>query len=168
MKWEEEFKEQAVLRMSENLPRVKKCLNLLTTQQIWQRPNAQSNSIGNLILHLCGNITQYINASLGEEKDERNRDLEFTSTEKMNAEELYGKFEEVFLKAILIILKTDKKELLKSRKVQGFTLTGMGIILHVTEHLLYHVGQIAFYTKQLTNTDLGFYADMDLNVKNEI
>jgi len=167
MKLKNEFKQQAVLRMTENLPRVNKCLELLSTEQIWQRPNAQSNSIGHLILHLCGNITQYINASLGKQKDTRNRNLEFTSTEEISAEELYEKFENVILKAILVILKTNKKELLKSRKVQGFELTGIGIILHVTEHLSYHTGQIAFYTKQLTQTDLGFYTDLDLNIKNE-
>ena len=166
MNWTEEFKEQSVLRMSENLPRIKKCLDLLSLEQIWQRPNAESNSVGNLILHLCGNINQYINASLGGEKDNRKRNLEFTSTENLTAEILFEKVEDVVLQAILTILKSNSKELLRQRKVQGFNLTGMGIILHVIEHFSYHTGQIAYYTKQLCNCDLKFYGDEDLNVLN--
>ena len=53
------------------------------------------------------------------------------------------------------------------RSVQGFNFSGIGILVHVVEHLSYHTGQIAFYTKQLKNEQLGFYGDIDLNVKNE-
>ena len=60
----------------------------------------------------------------------------------------------------------EEEELLKTRSVQGFKLTGMGIIIHVVEHLSYHTGQIALQTKLISNQDLGFYGDMDLEVKN--
>jgi len=71
---------QSIFRMQENPPRIKNCLERLSETEVWQKPNEASNSIGNLILHLCGNITQYIIASLGNTEDQRTRDLEFSTT----------------------------------------------------------------------------------------
>jgi len=77
------------------------------------------------------------------------------------------KIEDAVLRANHTIIKSKEEELLHQRKVQGFSLTGIGIILHVAEHFSYHTGQIAFYTKQLCNTDLEFYRDKDLDILNE-
>jgi len=67
-----------------------------------------------------------------------------------------------------IIQTISAEELLRKRKVQGYTHSGIGIVIHVTEHYSYHTGQIIFWTKLLKDKDLGFYASVDLNVKNEI
>ena len=56
---------------------------------------------------------------------------------------------------------------MRKREVQGFTFSGIGVAIHVTEHLSYHTGQIAFLTKQIKNIDLGFYDGMDLKIKNK-
>ena len=77
MKISKVFTEQSIYYLSLNLPRIEKCLAQLTENQVWIKPNANTNSIGNLILHLCGNITQYAHSSLGNDKDVRNRDQEF-------------------------------------------------------------------------------------------
>jgi hypothetical protein len=66
-----------------------------------------------------------------------------------------------------VIQNVSSNELLRKRQVQGFYHSGIGIIVHVTEHYSYHTGQIIFWTKLLKNRDLGFYAGIDLNVKNE-
>ena len=58
-------------------------------------------------------------------------------------------------------------EMMRVRNVQGFTYTGMANIIHTIEHYSYHTGQIAFLTKLLKNKDLGFYGNMDLNIKNQ-
>jgi uncharacterized damage-inducible protein DinB len=71
-------------------------------------------------------------------------------------------------KATGIIKHLDNSKLLKIHSVQGFELSGIGIIIHVVEHYSYHTGQISFYTKLLKDKDLGYYADLDLNIKNEI
>ena len=76
------FIQQAIIHFQENLPRIEKCLNLLTEEQVWQRPNPTSNSIGNLILHLCGNIRQWVISSIGGKQDIRQRDEEFSTTAK--------------------------------------------------------------------------------------
>jgi uncharacterized damage-inducible protein DinB len=163
MDWAEEFRTQSALRLQENVPRIQKCFAQLKHKEIWYSPNQQSNSIGHLILHLCGNITQYIQASLGGEQDKRERDLEFSSSEKLSAEALLEKLKTVVNKAELIILKCSETELLKERKVQAFNLSGIGVIIHVVEHFSYHTGQIAYYTKELKNKDLQFYEGLDLD-----
>lgn len=163
MGWAQEFRTQSAMRLQENIPRIEKCFTELKHDEIWYSPNEKSNSIGHLILHLCGNITQYIHASLGGEKDQRKRDLEFSSKEHLTAKVLLEKIKRVVKTAELIILKCSEENLLKERKVQAFNLSGIGIIIHVVEHFSYHTGQIAFFTKELKNIDLEFYSGIKLD-----
>lgn len=155
----------AVLRMSENTPRIVRCLDELSEEEVWQRPNASSNSIGNLVLHLCGNITQYIVSSLGGKDDLRVRDEEFAATGGYTKAQLIKKLEGTLSEAIHIIKNVTEEELLRQRHVQAYCFSGIGNIIHVAEHYSYHTGQIAFWTKLLKNKDLGFYAGVDLNKK---
>ena len=164
---EREFINQSILRINENTPRINKCMDQLSEKEIWRKPNSTSNSIGNLILHLCGNITQYIISSLGESKDNRERDQEFLSKGGFSKSELIQKLQTVVEKSTIILKETKKENLLKIYSVQGFELTGIGIIIHVVEHFSYHTGQIAFYTKLLKDKELGFYAGQELNAKNK-
>jgi len=157
---------QSILRLKENNTRISKCLAELTEAEVWQRPNDSLNSVGNLILHLCGNITQYIVSSLGENVDRRARDEEFTARGGLLKEELLLKLENTVENAIEVISRLDDEELLNLRSVQGFEYSGIGNIIHVVEHYSYHTGQIAFWTKLLKDKDLEFYAGIDLNVKN--
>jgi uncharacterized damage-inducible protein DinB len=163
-----EFIDQAVNRLEENTPKIKKCLDELSEPEIWQRPNASSNSVGNIILHLCGNITQYILSSLGDIEDKRERDKEFSTKGGMRKDELLAKLKATVDHAILIIKNINPNELPRVRSVQGYELSAIGIIIHVVEHYSYHTGQIIFWTKLLKDKDLGFYANVDLNKKNVI
>ncbi|MEE1963391.1 Protein of unknown function [Flagellimonas taeanensis] len=154
-------------RMNESLRMIKICLDKLPEDKIWQKPNESSNSIGNLILHLCGNITQYGIASIKNEEDNRKRDEEFSTASGYTKEELFKKLSETVEEAKRTFYEAPLQELLRKRSVQGFNFSGVGNIIHVTEHLSYHTGQIALWTKLLENTDLGFYDGVDLNVKNQ-
>ena len=162
-----EFREQCLFRFRENYPRIEKCLNDLNDEQVWRRPNESSNSIANLILHLSGNIRQYIISSLGENPDVRERDQEFSSRNNYSKEELLDILRNTCKEAEEVMENCSESEFLRMRTVQGFDLTGVGIMIHVIEHFSYHTGQIAFYTKELLDQDLAFYGDMDLTVKNE-
>jgi uncharacterized damage-inducible protein DinB len=162
-----EIKENALYRIDESTRMVSKCLGALKEQDIWKKPNGVSNSMGNLVVHLCGNIRQYIISSLGEQPDTRHRDLEFSITEGYDKEELLKMLVEVTQKAKEVIEAASDAQLLKVRNVQGFKLSGIGIILHVVEHYSYHTGQIAYWTKIVNNKDLGFYDEFDLNTKND-
>ena len=165
--FKKEFVSQASYRMDESLRMVKKCLEQFSEEAIWIKPNSVSNSIGNLILHLCGNITQYGIASLQGLEDNRNRDKEFETVSGYSKTELFEKLEFTVENAKKSFSNSTTEELLKLRKVQGFEFSGIGNIVHVVEHFSYHTGQIALWTKLSNNQDLGFYDGFDLNIKNE-
>ena len=163
----QEFISQSIYRIDENTQKITNCLNELEETEIWNRPNENSNSVGNLILHLCGNIRQYAISSLGQIRDIRERDKEFSAKGGYSKNELIENLIAAIEQAKKIILNIGEAELLKSRYVQGNLHTGIGIIIHVTEHYSYHTGQIIFWTKLLKNKDLRYYAGIDLNIKNE-
>lgn len=163
----EELVKNALYRMDESTRMIRKSLEVISEDEVWQKPNESLNSIANLILHLCGNITQYIISSLGETEDVRNRDLEFSTDSGINKRELLDRLEHTVANAKRVIFDARLEQLIKVRSVQGFSFSGIGIVLHVVEHYAYHTGQIAFYTKQLKNQDLGFYSGTNLNIKNK-
>ena len=164
-----EFVEQCIsILENKNTPKIIKCLDQLTEEQIWMRPNKASNSIGNILLHLCGNIRQYVVSALGDQPDVRERDLEFSTEGGYNKEELLAKLMETLTRAVNVMRDIDEVRLMKMYSVQGFNYSGIGIIVHITEHYSHHTGQIIFWTKQLTAKDLGFYSHVDLNKKNKL
>ncbi len=163
-----EFISQAIYRIDENTQKLTTCVQELEESEIWKRPNPHSNSVGNIILHLCGNIRQYAISSLGNTKDVRERNKEFSADGGYSREELLKKLTDTIDEAKNIIQNITEEELLRKRQVQGFTHSGIGIIIHITEHYSYHTGQVIFWTKLLKDKDLGFYAGVDLNVKNEV
>lgn len=162
----QEFAAQIARHMVMNTPRLEKCLAELSESELWQRPNPQSNSVGNLLLHLCGNITQYVICSLGNQPDHRARDAEFAAEGGFNKAELLEKLRTVVDTATQIIRQADTETMLRQHKVQGFDMSGIAIAVHVCEHYSYHTGQVAFWVKLLKSKDLGFYAGVNLNAKN--
>ncbi len=160
-----EFIEQSMSRIEESTNRIIKCLQEIDETEIWKFPNNNLNSIGNLMLHLCGNIRQYIISALGEIEDTRERDKEFSTKTGYTKSDLVNKLKNTIDEAARIIKNIDEKRLTNIYSVQGFNLSGIGIIIHVTEHYSYHTGQIAFWTKLIKNKDLEFYGNIDLNAK---
>ena len=164
----QEFIEQCISVIEvKNTPKIMKCLDQLTEEQIWMRPNKASNSVGNILLHLCGNIRQYVISGLGDQPDIRERDKEFSTQGGYNKQELLAKLNDTLKQATNVIKNADETCLMKIHSVQGFDYSGIGIIVHITEHYSHHTGQIIFWTKQLTGNDLGFYSHVDLNKKNK-
>lgn len=164
MNWAGDFKQNSIMRMKENLPRIKTCIDQLSETEVWQKPVPAGNSMANLLLHLRGNITQYILSGLGGLPDHRIRDEEFSAEGGYDKAALLHLITETVNNAAGVIEAVNEEELLTIRTVQGFQLSGIGIIIHVVEHLSYHTGQIALFTKMLRNTDLGFYKGVDLNI----
>ena len=119
--------------------------------------------MGNLILHLCGNVRQYLISSIGGEKDNRQRELEFTSSGKSRSE-LHAELDNLASQIIECIPKITQEELVRIRVVQGFKMSGLSVVVHVIEHFSYHTGQIAYMTKLFENIDLKFYGDLDLDI----
>lgn len=159
------FKKESVEYLHQSEIKIVKALKLINEEQLWYKPNENTNSIGNLLVHLEGNIRQYIISALGETKDKRIRDREFT-VNHLPKEKVLNKFSNTLDEAIKIIVNIQTNKLGNTYSVQGFELTGINIIVHVTEHLSYHTGQIALLTKLLKNTQLGYYEGRDLNKTN--
>ena len=161
------FRESSRNHLRDNLLRVEHCLKELDEETLWFSPNSSLNSAGNLLLHLNGNIRQYILSSVGNEKDIRRREEEFRHHSDIALSSLFETHKEVVEKARAVIKVVSKEELKRYRKVQGFEMNGMQIIQHVVEHYSYHLGQIAYIVKMLKDKDLAFYKGADLNALND-
>ncbi|MFT7121948.1 MAG: putative damage-inducible protein DinB [Neolewinella sp.] len=148
-----------------NLQRIIRCVEVLDKDQIWSRPNNNSLSVGNQILHLAGNIRQWGLHGLGGKEDVRIRDEEFAAEGGVSAEELVARLTGVIEEAKLVVADLTKENMLRERDVQAYRHNGVFILMHVVEHLSYHTGQIIFYTKAVLNIDLDFYGDVDLTKK---
>ncbi|MEL6123511.1 MAG: DinB family protein [Bacteroidota bacterium] len=148
----------------ESIPRIEKVVSILTHDQIWYSPNTASNSIGHLILHLCGNVTQWIGTGIGQRVDDRERDLEFTTADTISAEGLVDRLQLLRVVTDEALKELTDELLLEPREVQGFNENPLSILVHVIEHFSYHTGQIAMIAKYRTDSDLGFYEGQNLNV----
>lgn len=162
-----QFKEQSIFRLQEKKEHITKCFQQLDDHDMWWQPNEVSNSVGTIILHLCGNIGQYVLSSLGQQPDHRQRDLEFSTRNSHNKEELLRLISEAIDQASEVIRNCTENELLRVRIVQGFSFSGLGVALHAVEHLSYHTGQIAYLVKLKKDQQIGLYDDFDLNATNE-
>lgn len=146
----------------EFVPRINKCVDRLSDEKLWWRPNDQSNSIGNLVLHLCGNVRQWIVSGAGEEPDIRRRSEEFSEQGPIPKQDLLELLQGLEPDVRRILSRITPEELMTVKPVQVYEHTVLTMLIHVTEHFSYHTGQIAWITKMLTGKDLGFYAGEDL------
>ncbi len=154
-----EFERRVV---QEAVPRIRHCVSLLTEAQVWQRPNAHSNSVANLILHLTGNVRQWIISGLGKAADARNRPAEFAAEPGVgqpSPPDMLDALEATVREASAIVARLTPEQLLATYPFQGgrFPDTGVGCVVHVAEHFSGHAYQIYHWTKQLTDSDLRFY-----------
>ena len=138
------------------LPRISRCLTQLSPQQIWWRPNPASNSVGNLVLHLTGNVRQWIVAGLGGAADVRTRDKEFAEQGPIPKQALLKRLEQTVLQACRIVRGLTAADLGRNYRIQGYRVTGLEASYHVAEHFSHHSGQIILLTKLLRGRDLAF------------
>jgi uncharacterized damage-inducible protein DinB len=141
--------------IDENFPRVINCLEMLNEEEIWYRPNSNSNSVGNLVLHLNGNLNQWILDYLGEKPFVRNRQFEAEKTHSKEALILMITNLKEALRTCIQFLTTHK--LLGMLPLQNQQETGISVLIHITEHFSYHTGQIAYLTKWLKDEQTNFY-----------
>lgn len=141
--------------------RLRTCAQALSDEQIWWRPNPSSNSIGNLMLHLNGNVTQWLIVSFTHADDQRDRPAEFSCTEGLTQAELIERLANTMERLSAILSHLTEKDLRARFSIQGYNVTGMEAIYHVVEHFALHYGQIAYITKMLRDQDLGFYRELN-------
>ncbi|MBT29726.1 MAG: hypothetical protein CMO01_08690 [Thalassobius sp.] len=149
---------------TDSYDRIKKCLDFLSEDEVWYSPNEHVNSIGNLILHLCGNAKQYILSGIGGNIDSRKRQAEFDAVKTTNKAGLKQQLDELKIAIAPVLSEIDAEKLKEVRRVQGYEKTVLAILIHVIEHFSYHTGQITFLVKFIKNIDTGYYAGVDLNI----
>jgi len=138
------------------LPRIIECLGHLSEEEIWWRPNEASNSIGNLVLHLCGNMRQWIISGLGGAVDIRERDKEFSERGPIARGELREELQQTVRQACAVLARLKAGDLARRYRIQEYDVSGYQAATQVIEHVAYHLGQIIYVTKLKRGIDLGF------------
>ena len=137
-------------------PRIERCLEQLSDDNVWWRANPESNSIGNLLLHLAGNARQWIISGVGGAPDERQRQREFDERGPMPAADALSRLRTTVEEADRVLAGITAEQLLERRTIHGCDVTVLEAIYQVVEHFSMHTGQIILLTKMWTG-DLGFY-----------
>ena len=128
---------------------------------MWWRPNDACNSIGNLILHLNGNVRQWLVASFNRLEDQRNRPAEFNERKLISASALLEKLGATIEEASDVLARLTADELVARYEIQGYNVSGLDAVYQVVEHFGLHYGQILYITKSLRGADLGFYSELN-------
>src|SRR4051812_29231914 len=113
---------------NDHLRRIELAIAPLTIDQIWWRPNEPSNSIGNLMLHLAGNVRQWILGGVAREQLTRDRDFEFSTREQRSIEDLSAMLRSTVEDACAVIEQVTDRELAEPRTIQRFDTTVFGAI----------------------------------------
>lgn len=137
---------------------IETCVLKLDADQIWNRGGDAQNSIGNLVLHLCGNVRQWIGWSIGGQPDIRERDREFAAASQVGIDELLAKLNATASEAVSILETFPPERLTERVATQDGERFALEVIYQVVGHFQQHAGQIIFATKLLTGEDLRFYA----------
>ena len=143
------------------LPKIRTAVEQMSEEDVWWKPNPASNSIGNLLLHLSGNLGQWVVASLGDRPDRRQRDLEFDPTEQPPREELLARLESAVNNADQVIAALTADDLERRHRIQAREVSGFEAVYHAVEHFSMHTGQILYIAKLRTGADLRFYEMVD-------
>lgn len=147
----------------ESLPRILSCLSMLDEDDIWYQANEHTNSVGVLVLHVCGNARQWICSGLGGLPDLRRRGEEFKPGKRLTSVMLTEVLHDMRTDVEAVLDSLPAEALLQAISIQGFEENGISVLVHVTEHFSYHVGQITQAVKMLKNRDTGYYTGMKLD-----
>ena len=145
------------LLLEDYLPKVEHCVASMDEAQLWWRPGGQSNAAGNLLMHLAGNVRQWIIHGIGGALCIRDRASEFAADGGADRTTLLRRLRRTCEEAGAVLSGLGSGSLLERRRIQGLDVSVMGAVYHVTEHFAGHTGQIIYITKLTTGRDLGFW-----------
>ncbi len=133
--------------LNDYLPKIRLALKSLSTEDIWWRPNEDSNSIGNLVLHLAGNARQWVVSGIGGLSDLRRRQEEFDAREGLSADELMAHLERAMEEVDQTLSALPEADLASTRVIQGMEVSVLDALYHVVEHFSTHAGQIIYISQ---------------------
>jgi uncharacterized damage-inducible protein DinB len=134
--------------MNDALKRIRHCVDQLSDEQVWSRDRPGMNSIGNLILHLCGNVRQWIVAGIGGTADIRDRPAEFAERGPIAKTELLRRLEGIVADATAVLARQTAADWLRTRRIQGYEVTGLAALLNTVPHFRGHTQEIVHMTRQ--------------------
>ena len=145
--------------MEEYRTKLRKAVRAIPASEIWRRPNAQSNSVGNLLLHLAGNVGQWIVSGVGGAPDTRDRVAEFATQRGASADELLARLEAVLEEADRVLGRLTPIDLMERRTIQGRDVSVMAAVYSAVQHFSTHLGQIIWIAKEHAPGAIRFYDD---------
>jgi uncharacterized damage-inducible protein DinB len=148
-------------KLRELASRIDVCLDQLSEEQVWARGKESENAVGNLVLHVCGNVGQWIVSTIGNRPDTRDRPSEFAARGTATTDQLRERLRTTIESAVAVIEQLTAAQLAPRHTIQGYDVSVLEAIYHVVEHFSMHTGQIIFATKLLTAADLGFYRHLE-------
>lgn len=129
------------------LTKIRHCVEQLSDEEIWRRERDDANSIGNLVLHLEGNLRQWIVAGFGAAEDRRDRPSEFAKREPIPREDLLARMESVVEEACQVLKRISPEDMLSVRRIQGFEVSGLAALFHSIPHFRGHTQEIVRLTR---------------------
>ncbi|MEM8734931.1 MAG: DUF1572 family protein [Planctomycetota bacterium] len=136
-----------VRQLEGGMAKITHCLEQLDDQQIWWRPSESMNSIANLLLHLSGNMRQWLICGLSEIPDQRMRQTEFDDRSLRSKAELRSALESALNESIEQISVQTSSTLMPVRLVQEFEIDGFTVIVDSVGHFCGHVQEIVHLTR---------------------
>jgi uncharacterized damage-inducible protein DinB len=164
---EADFLTSAADKLAENVDRIEACLTKLPPHALWARDSDNENAVGNLLLHLEGNVRQWILSGIGGGVDERDRPGEFSARTGADSPVLFAKLRGTAGEALALLRALPHRRLAEKISIQGYDTTVLSAIFHVVEHFSGHTYQIILLTKRFTGRDLGFYGYLDKTGRRE-
>ena len=158
---EQIFLTDAADKLAENLDRIESCVPRLSEQLVWARDSDNENAVGNLLLHLDGNLRQWIVSAIGGAPGTRHRPSECSARSGPAASVLVSNLRAAVQDAVRVIRSVPHHRLTEAVTIQGNETTVLGAIFHVVEHFSGHTYQIILMTKRATHEDLGFYGYLE-------
>ena len=141
-------------------PRLRSSVEPLTDEQVWWRPGAACNSVGNLLLHLNGNVGQWMVASFNGLDDVRNRPAEFNERRRIPGRQMLDQLGATMHEAAKVLDRLTPDDLAATYEIQGYTVSGLAAVYQVVEHFGMHYGQVVYISKAMRGEDLGFYREL--------
>ena len=144
------FKGEACFTLAYSRDRMLHCVAQLSQDDLWWRPQPGMNAVGNVVLHVCGNLRQWVVTGCdpaGQREDDRQRDAEFSATGGHTGEQLTGLLNRTVEEAQATIRAMNKDDLLRPRFIQIAEVTGMGAVWHSVAHLEGHAQEAIYATR---------------------
>lgn len=123
------------------------CIGQLSEDQLWWRPSESMNSVGNLVLHLCGNVRQWVVSGVGGVPDRRNRPQEFAHREQLSADQLGEMLTDISGEFRQTLEQVSEAELIRMRTVQGYNVSGLQAVIESVAHFRGHTQEITHMTR---------------------